>query len=1210
MATQTDGFGNPVTPLPVPDFWRSNAPTIPDWVPPNDTGRPPQDDLNFLARAQRINTAAINTVIPIVYGRDRVAGKPFVIHVDEPSATLFVAYGFCEGEIEGFENFFIDNEEAGAEDGFLDNDGVITAYLGTADQTADATLAAVIPGYADACPGLAYAVLTIPKDSTRGFPRVEAIIKGRKLYDPRLDSTNGGSGLHRVDDPTTWEYSDNPTLAFADFSTQRAGWPVDWDSVIENASANDELVGGVARRVIGLTMATAAPAPQWAQGFRTYMGAYLSWEDGKLRIIPDRADVEAPYGVVFNRNKVSNPYDYIEVPFSADLNVGSGDFAVSASVIPDRLGVTAEVMSRYVQSTEAGWFFGVTNTNTMTLEWTTPSTAFNQVYSGVVPFEIGKATRLGVNIDRTAGQAQFYVDGLPFGAPVAFSVVGSPDSATAPFRIGGLNNNLRNYFGVIDEVQLWSRKLTSAEHLHYLTAEVDEPGADLLAYYKLNSLSGSVVTDYSVYGNNGAFVGTPSWALGDTRITPTGVVKHFTADDIREGGLQLRYRNQRQFPNSIIIEYADTRANPWRKERVQVSSPRVESGAERPRVSRISLPGLHDPSQAYREAVERLNWFLSDLEATLTVFDEGLRVSNGSIITVSHPMGLVAKLFRVRRVSGDSGRWTLDLAEYDPAMYSNAVISSPTTPDVVLGNPLRPPQVTSVTAVEELFKYRNGITGSRIRVTWTAPNYAFLSQFIVEGYVNGVQVFQTFTRSNEAVTPGVEELVLDAAVTYEVRVYVQSSFNVGLPVSQFVTVLGKLAPPGDVPSLSAEQIAADQVSLRWAEATDIDIWGYEIRVGSVGQSWNNCTQLELVDGLTYIATFVDVGTYVYHVKARDSVGNESRSSTTAQITIAAPVGVASLNGFEVAGEVRLSWQPPVGAPYIARYRVAYSDVPETFERTLDIVDTLTFNTKEVAEGTYTFKVYAIDGAGRETAAPATRQIEVTSDADAFLADTYEFNSPTLTNMHQYFLRTDSRQFYVTAMGNAFLASPSSFSTYAAEPLANYHTSGSSEWLSETKDFGLLLTGNWILEPDVQALAGTVTVALELSEDNVSWDVTSGTGQVSAKGTYRYARVRISTTTTSTAYVIAAEGINLNVKVVPLEESGSVTSNATAGVTVTLSRTYTALKEINATPVNTNDAALAVVDNIVLGNPSSFDVYVFDIFGQQLAVPVQWKWKAV
>lgn len=46
---------------------------------------------------------------------------------------------------------------------------------------------------------------------------VRVVVQGKKVYDPRLDSTAGGSGSHRVTDPSTWEYSANPALCLADY---------------------------------------------------------------------------------------------------------------------------------------------------------------------------------------------------------------------------------------------------------------------------------------------------------------------------------------------------------------------------------------------------------------------------------------------------------------------------------------------------------------------------------------------------------------------------------------------------------------------------------------------------------------------------------------------------------------------------------------------------------------------------------------------------------------------------------------------------------------------------------------------------------------------------------------------------------------------------------------------------------------------------------
>jgi hypothetical protein len=45
-----------------------------------------------------------------------------------------------------------------------------------------------------------------------GRPRFGFVLKGGRRYDPRKDSTVGGSGAHRWEDRSTWEWSDNPAV--------------------------------------------------------------------------------------------------------------------------------------------------------------------------------------------------------------------------------------------------------------------------------------------------------------------------------------------------------------------------------------------------------------------------------------------------------------------------------------------------------------------------------------------------------------------------------------------------------------------------------------------------------------------------------------------------------------------------------------------------------------------------------------------------------------------------------------------------------------------------------------------------------------------------------------------------------------------------------------------------------------------------------------
>lgn len=62
--------------------------------------------------------------------------------------------------------------------------------------------------------GVAYAVLTFKynRELFNNLPGVRFEVDGVPLYDPRLDSTVGGSGSHRWEDPATWAPSNNPLV--------------------------------------------------------------------------------------------------------------------------------------------------------------------------------------------------------------------------------------------------------------------------------------------------------------------------------------------------------------------------------------------------------------------------------------------------------------------------------------------------------------------------------------------------------------------------------------------------------------------------------------------------------------------------------------------------------------------------------------------------------------------------------------------------------------------------------------------------------------------------------------------------------------------------------------------------------------------------------------------------------------------------------------
>jgi hypothetical protein len=81
-----------------------------------------------------------------------------------------------------------------------------------------------------------------------GRPRFLWVVKGKKCYDPRLDSTvPGGSGTHDWDDPSTWEWSDNPAVC-------RYNW-------VRGIYANDQ-VDNPAQLLIGRGLSAAEAPPE------------------------------------------------------------------------------------------------------------------------------------------------------------------------------------------------------------------------------------------------------------------------------------------------------------------------------------------------------------------------------------------------------------------------------------------------------------------------------------------------------------------------------------------------------------------------------------------------------------------------------------------------------------------------------------------------------------------------------------------------------------------------------------------------------------------------------------------------------------------------------------------------------------------------------------------------------------------------------------
>lgn len=314
----------------------------------------------------------------------------------------------------------------------------------------------------------------------------------------------------------------------------------------------------------------------------------------------------------------------------------------------------------------------------------------------------------------------------------------------------------------------------------------------------------------------------------------------------------------------------------------------VIAGTTPRRESQVSLPGINRYSQAYREAVERINKLvLNDLSLNVSVFDEGLALDFGDIVSLTWPLFGAAKLFRVMGITGEYGRYALALVEYDPAVYSAVISTTPTYPDTTLSSPGpgAPPAVTGVVMAEEVFQQQDGTYSSRWRVTWTAVAFGFLDHYRAELWIGALMVQSASPSGAEWPTGALQE-----EQNYTVKVAAVSSIGaIGTWGTQSAVAAGKTLPPGNVPSVSAFE-AGGRVYVSWTPAVDIDIWRYEVRYGAVGVAWANTLLLDRTDSLRLQSDQIPTGTWTLHVKALDSVQGYSVTAATCNVTVTSDAG--------------------------------------------------------------------------------------------------------------------------------------------------------------------------------------------------------------------------------------------------------------------------------------------------------------------------------
>jgi len=227
----------------------------------------------------------------IVYGKTKVAGvRVFDATTGGSNETLHRVLAFTGHEIDSFDQIYL-NEELVT----LDGSGNVTSpsryngyvtikkHLGDPDQLADSTLVAAVPEWTTAhrLRGIAYLYIQLQFNQDvfpNGVPEVLAVIKGKRVYDPRSDTT---------------AWSDNPALCLRDYITSTTyglGESTDnLDDTLFITAANVcdyynyPTLSGSVRYTLNGSFTTAAAPHDLMQNLLSAMGGLAWYAQGKWR---------------------------------------------------------------------------------------------------------------------------------------------------------------------------------------------------------------------------------------------------------------------------------------------------------------------------------------------------------------------------------------------------------------------------------------------------------------------------------------------------------------------------------------------------------------------------------------------------------------------------------------------------------------------------------------------------------------------------------------------------------------------------------------------------------------------------------------------------------------------------------------------------------------------------------------------------------------
>ena len=309
-------------------------------------------------------------------------------------------------------------------------------------------------------------------------------------------------------------------------------------------------------------------------------------------------------------------------------------------------------------------------------------------------------------------------------------------------------------------------------------------------------------------------------------------------------------------------------------------------------ISEVSLLGIQYQSQASRECkyLESINTY-SAVSISWGGFGDCKQLEVGDVITMTYKGALYSKKqFRITEIQQlPFEKFQFNAIEYNESIYDDKLSSSiityvpPEGPNIFA--PLS--DVTGLTVTEATYLNSDGILIACIDVSWIA---------ISDDQLTRLSFYQIEYSSDEGDTYIMAGLVspqktsfritaLQVNTEYLTRVKTVSEKGVisDGAVSSAITLTGDHTLPNDVEDFAVNFIN-NQLMFIWKANIDVDLSGYEIRVG--GSTFDTSSILATqITGTIYTTSNFQRGTWTYFIKAIDYSGNYSANAMSDIITI-------------------------------------------------------------------------------------------------------------------------------------------------------------------------------------------------------------------------------------------------------------------------------------------------------------------------------------